>query len=82
MSSSLSDFRYQCPPFGPARCRAVVAVMLDMFCAGENHQVVERVGIAAVFEFHAVMDFEPARFAGELGAVSRAPKRRTSRRRP
>ena len=30
MASSLSDFRYQYPPFSPARCLAVAAVMRDM----------------------------------------------------
>ena len=82
MSSSIGDFRHEHPPLRPARCLAVAAVNLDMLGTGEHHQVVERVGIAAVFEPNAMMDFKPARFAGQFGAVSRPPKGSTSSRRP
>ena len=74
MTVRLSDnLSHQRAPCGPARCLAVAAVNLDMLGTGEHHQVVERVRIAAVFEPHAMMDFKPARFAGQFGAVSRPP---------
>ena len=82
MSSSIGDFRHEHPPLRPARCLAVAAVNLDMLGTRENHKVVERVRIAAVFELHPVMDFEPARSPGQIGAISRTPKGSPPRRRP
>ena len=51
----------------------------DMLGAGQHLQVVERVRVAAVFEREAVMYFQAARTAGQLGTVSGPSQRRAPR---
>ena len=60
----------------------LATMKIDMLAPGQDHQVVERVGVAPILEVNSVVDLQTAREPGQLRAVSRPTQRSLSCRRP